>query len=119
MISDLDDVSADLPLDGQLLQYNATEQRWQAQDLPQDNGLQFWAENAQGDLIPQGGNATRSIGSQGKEVKEIWVSGGTIYMDAFPLAVTNQGRITFDGNELAYGNPDVPIDADGGTITLP
>ncbi|MGB0873715.1 MAG: hypothetical protein ACPGSE_00530 [Synechococcus sp.] len=119
LVSDLDDVSADLPTNGQLLVYNATEQRWEAQDLPQVNGLQFWTENAQGDLIPSGGNATRSIGSQGKEVKEIWVSGGTIYIDAFPLAVTNQGRITFDGNELAYGNPDVPIDADGGTIVGP
>lgn len=118
LLSELEDVEASVPLDGQLLQYSSAQGKWVSVDVPV-GGLEFWQEDAQGNLIPQGGNATKSIGAQGKEVKEIWVSGGTVYLDAFPLAVTNQGRITFDGNELAYGNPEVPIDADGGDITLP
>lgn len=118
LLGDLENVAISAPTAGQLLSYDPLAEQWVNTDAP-PVGLQFWHEDAQGNLIPNGGNGTKSIGSRGKEVKEIWLTGGTCYLDGFPLSVTNQGRITFDGNLLAYGSADVPVDADGGLITLP
>lgn len=73
-------------------------------------GLENWTETETGDLLPNG--AGQNIGSLDQPVKELFVSGNTVYMDGAPLS-TSGGRIQFDGNTLGYGDGEVeeaPLD---------
>ena len=62
-------------------------------------GLTHWSETAEGHLIPNGSDQT--IGSLDNPVKEVFITGNTLYVDGKPLALNEGGKLTFDGKVLA------------------
>ena len=40
-------------------------------------------------------------------MKELYISGQTVYVDGFPLSLNGNNRLAFDGNQLGYGDGDV------------
>lgn len=122
-LGDLQDVS-DQPADqGQVLTWDQGMGQWEPKSprmalasIGGAVGLQHWRETESGDLLPLDGDKVQSLGSAEAQLKEVWVSGGTVYLDQRPLEVNQQARLTWDGNVLAYGS-GAPADADGGLIT--
>jgi hypothetical protein len=62
------------------------------------NGLSYWSENENGDLIPDTSNL-QSIGSSAFPIKELYISGSTIYLGQINLSVEN-GELNIDGNKV-------------------
>jgi len=63
----------------------------------------WWYETSTGDWMPR--TALQNIGSAAMPVQEIFVSGGSIYMDGHKVALgekNGEQRLTYDGNVLAY-----------------
>jgi hypothetical protein len=61
-------------------------------------GLNNWTENENGDLIPNVANI-QSIGSSAFPVKEIYVSGSTIYLGETTLSIED-GELNIDGSKV-------------------
>lgn len=126
-LSDLVDVSDEPANQGWVLTWSDVIDAWEPKPprmggmamATGGGGLRFWKEDEDGNLTPTRANKEQSLGSQAEQLKEIWVSGGTVYLDEKPLDVNASGRLEWDGNVLAYGTGNTPADADGGTITLP
>lgn len=124
-LGELQDVS-DLPAEqGQVLTWDQALEQWEPKSprlaLASIGGggglpLQHWRETEGGDLLPIDGDGVQSLGGPSAQLKELWVSGGTVYLERKPLDVNGSGRLVWDGNVLAYGSGG-PADADGGLIT--
>lgn len=136
-LQDLADVSKIPPAQGQVLMWSELAQEWQPKRVAsgitsisggggqsgggiepenpgpggpngdQNNGWlpKWWYETAEGHWMPR--TAMQNIGSAETPVKEIYVSGGSIYFDEHVVDLTTRDggtevRLAYDGRILAY-----------------
>ncbi|QNJ25976.1 hypothetical protein SynSYN20_01649 [Synechococcus sp. SYN20] len=117
-LQDLNDVSDETPKQGQVVMYQEATDSWELRFPPMGGGggggggagggqakLQHWTETSEGHLVPNGED--QNLGSPTQPVREIYVTGNTVYMDNKPLSINENERISFDGNQLGYGDGDV------------
>lgn len=66
-----------------------------------DKTFDLWSEGAAGELLP-GSDDQLSVGSAAQQVRELWMGSGAVYFNSVPLEVDTDGRLTWNGNVLAY-----------------
>ena len=119
-IEDLSDVKVDGALKkGNVLMWDGT--RWINRFVPQagssvgggggGKGLEHWTETEDGHLLPNGPD--QNLGSLGQPVSELYITGQTVYLDGMPLSLNASNRLSFDGNQLGYGDDITDAPSDG------
>jgi len=131
-LSDLADVTDQVPEQGQIIMWQEGTQQWELRYPPQSAqmiggggggnsgggdtggggaGMEHWHESESGDLIPNDHN--QNLGTLEQPVGELYITGQTVYVDGIPLSLNANSRLQFDGNQLGYGDGEVeeaPLD---------
>jgi len=99
----------DAPADGK--PYAREDNSWVEITGGGGTGLAHWTETVDGHLLPNGPD--QNLGSLGQPVRELYITGQTVYLDGMPLSLNASNRLSFDGNQLGYGDDITDAPSDG------